>query len=93
MDNSIIELGSAFSFEDLMKCALECKVDEIILPDVFKKPPLTSRYSIPQKYNELSASLSPTALASAKAPSMLNVLSVMVLVILTSLKVKVSPTE
>lgn len=38
MDNSIIELGNAFSFEDLIECALECEVDEIILPDVFKKP-------------------------------------------------------
>ena len=36
MDNSIIELGSAFSMEDLIKEALKCDVNEIILPDVFE---------------------------------------------------------
>lgn len=41
MDNSIIELGSAFSMEELVKEALRCKVDEIILPDVFKDGPAT----------------------------------------------------
>lgn len=35
MDNSIIELGEAFSMEDLIKEAEKCKVDEIILPDVY----------------------------------------------------------
>lgn len=36
MDNSIIELGKAFSLEDLLKQASVCKVNEIILPDVFQ---------------------------------------------------------
>lgn len=36
MDNSIIELGEAFTLEDLIKEARKCKVDEIILPDVFQ---------------------------------------------------------
>ena len=35
MDNSIIEIGEAFTMEDLMKEADKCKVQEIILPDVF----------------------------------------------------------
>ena len=41
MDNSIIELGESFSFEDLIDCATECNVDEIVLPDVFKDPKKT----------------------------------------------------
>jgi len=41
MDNSIIELGSAFSMEDLINEAVKCKVDEIILPDVFQDGPKT----------------------------------------------------
>lgn len=36
MDNSIIELGEAFTLEDLIKEARKCKVNEIILPDVFQ---------------------------------------------------------
>ena len=36
MDNSIIELGEAFSMEDLIKEAIKCDVNEIILPDVFE---------------------------------------------------------
>lgn len=36
MDNSIIELGEAFSMEQLINEAIECDVDEIILPDVFE---------------------------------------------------------
>lgn len=36
MDNSIIELGSAFSMEALVREAIACDVDEIILPDVFR---------------------------------------------------------
>ena len=41
MDNSIIELGAAFSMEDLINEAIKCKVDEIILPDVFQNGPET----------------------------------------------------
>ena len=36
MDNSIIELGEAFTLEDLIIEARKCKVNEIILPDVFQ---------------------------------------------------------
>ena len=36
MDNSIIELGEAFSMQDLVNEAIKCNVDEIILPDVFE---------------------------------------------------------
>ena len=36
MDNSIIELGSAFSLRNLIKEATDCNVDEIILPDSFQ---------------------------------------------------------
>lgn len=36
MDNSIIELGEAFSLRDLINEAEECRVNEIILPDAFK---------------------------------------------------------
>lgn len=36
MDNSIIELGESFTLEDLLNEADRCKVDEIILPDVFQ---------------------------------------------------------
>lgn len=36
MDNSIIELGEAFNLDDLIKEAEKCKVNEIILPDVFQ---------------------------------------------------------
>lgn len=35
MDNSIIELGSAFNMQDLINEAIKCDVDEIILPDEF----------------------------------------------------------
>lgn len=41
MDNSIVELGSAFSMEQLIKEADKCKADEIILPDVFDNGPET----------------------------------------------------
>lgn len=36
MDNSIIELGEAFNLDDLIIEARKCKVNEIILPDVFQ---------------------------------------------------------
>ena len=36
MDNSIIEMGSAFSIEKLIHEAEECDVQEIILPDAFE---------------------------------------------------------
>lgn len=36
MDNSIIELGEAFNLDDLIVEACKCKVNEIILPDVFQ---------------------------------------------------------
>lgn len=36
MDNSIIELGESFSLEELIKYALQCEADEIILPDAFR---------------------------------------------------------
>lgn len=36
MDNSIIELGEAFTMKDLINEAIKCDVDEIILPDVFE---------------------------------------------------------
>lgn len=41
MDNSIIELGSAFSMEQLVTEACRCGVNEIILPDVFRNGPET----------------------------------------------------
>lgn len=41
MDNSIIELGEAFSMQDLVDEAIKCDVDEIILPDVFQDGPKT----------------------------------------------------
>ena len=37
MDNSIIELGEAFTLEDLIIEARKCKANEIILPDVFQE--------------------------------------------------------
>lgn len=43
MDNSIIELGDAFSIQELVLCAVSCKVNEIILPDVFMDPKATLR--------------------------------------------------
>lgn len=43
MDNSIIELGSAFSLENLIKEAIECDVNEIILPDSFQNAKETIR--------------------------------------------------
>ena len=36
MDNSIIELGSAFSMEQLIAEARKCRANEIILPDVYR---------------------------------------------------------
>ena len=36
MDNSIIELGEAFTLEELLKQASTCHAQEIILPDVFQ---------------------------------------------------------
>ena len=36
MDNSIIELGESFTMNDLIKEAIKCDVDEIILPDSFE---------------------------------------------------------
>lgn len=35
MDNSIIEIGEAFTMESLIEEAIKCDVQEIILPDVF----------------------------------------------------------
>lgn len=36
MDNSIIELGKAFSLKSLIKEAIKCEANEIILPDSFR---------------------------------------------------------
>lgn len=54
MDNSIIELGESFSFENLLKFALICNVNEIILPDVFKNGGATYKLAKDciKKYNK-----------------------------------------
>lgn len=41
MDNSVIELGEAFTLNDLLKQASLCQVQEIILPDVFRNSKAT----------------------------------------------------
>lgn len=41
MDNSIIEVGEAFTMEGLIEEAIKCDVQEIILPDVFNDGPAT----------------------------------------------------
>lgn len=46
MDNSIVELGGAFSMRRLVEQAEKCKADEIILPDVFENGPLTIERAI-----------------------------------------------
>lgn len=58
MDNSIIELGNAFSFEELIDCALKCDVDEIILPDVFKNGEASYKLGLEciEKYKKLKKS-------------------------------------
>lgn len=52
MDNSIIELGKAFSLTDLLKEASVCNVQEIILPDVFQDGPATIELA-KKSYNEI----------------------------------------